>query len=94
MLQILPTLFCAPFVAGLILGGNQRVGAAAPFGRQVKVAHRAPDALLDVGPPILDRLQAPLLFTRRYQERAQSTAVAACALEWVNPGPVPWRPQR
>src|SRR6266536_3536593 len=56
MLQILPALLRAPFVAGLVLGGDQRMGAAAPIRREVKVARRAPDALLDVGPPILDRL--------------------------------------
>jgi len=94
MLQILPALLRAPFVAGLVLGGDQRVGAAAPFCREVKVAHSAPDALLDMGPPILDRLQAPLLLIRRNQERAQPTAVAACAFEKVSPGPVPWRLQR
>src|SRR6202022_4383997 len=33
MLQILLALLCAPFVAGLVLGGDQRVGAAAPLGR-------------------------------------------------------------
>src|SRR5260221_13119940 len=94
MLQILPPLLRAPFVAGLVLGGHQRVGTAAPFRREVKVARRAPDALLDMGPPILDRLQAPLLLIRRNQERAQPTAVAACAFEKVSPGPVPWRLQR
>ena len=84
----------APFVAGLILGGDQRVGAAAPFGREVKVARRAPDTMLDMGPPILDRLQPPLLLIRRNQECAQSTAVATCAFERVGPGRVPWRLQR
>src|SRR5260370_32629634 len=93
MLQILPALLRAPFVAGLVLGGHQRVGAAAPFRREVKVAGRAPDALLDMGPPILDRLQAPLLLIRRNQERAQPTPVAACAFEKVSPGPVP-RPRQ
>jgi hypothetical protein len=33
MLQILPALLGAPFVAGLVLGGDQRVGATAPLGR-------------------------------------------------------------
>ena len=33
MLQILRALLRAPFVAGLVLGGHQRVGAAAPFRR-------------------------------------------------------------
>jgi len=94
MLQILPALLCAPFVAGLVLGGDQRVGAAAPFGCEVKVTRRAPDALLDMDPPILDRLQAPLLLIRRNQERAQSTAIDTWAFEWVGPGPVPWRLQR
>src|SRR5215472_9295461 len=90
MLQILPALLCAPFVASLVLGGDQRVGTAAPFGREVKVARRASHALLDMSPPILDRLQAPLLLIRRNQERAQSMALATCAFEWVGPGPVPW----
>ena len=94
MLQILLALLCAPFVAGLVLGGDQRVGAAAPFGCEVKVTRRTPDTLLDMGPPILDRLQAPLLLIRRNQERAQSTAIATCAVEWVGPGPVQWRLQR
>src|SRR6266702_8341964 len=94
MLQILPALLCAPFVAGLVLGGHQRVGAAAPFRHDVKVARRALDALLVMGPPILDRPQAPLLFTRRYQECAQSTAGGTIAFERVGPGPIPWRVQR
>src|SRR5439155_17240249 len=38
--------------------------------------------------------QAPLLLIWRNQERAQPTAVAACAFEKVSPGPVPWRLQR
>jgi hypothetical protein len=33
MLQILSALLCAPLEAGLVLCGDQRVGAAAPFGR-------------------------------------------------------------
>lgn len=94
MLQILPALLCAPFVAGLVLGGDQRVRATAPFGCEVKVTRRAPDALLDMGPPILGHLQAPLLLIRRNQKPAQSTAIATCAFEWVGPGPVPWRLQR
>jgi hypothetical protein len=94
MLQILPALLCAPFVAGLVLHGDQRVWAAALFGREVEVARRAPDALLDMGPPILDRLQAPLLLIRRNQERTQSATVAARAFEWVGPYPIPWRLQR
>jgi len=94
MLQILPALLCAPIIAGLVLGGDQRVGAAAPFRREVKVARRASDRLLDMGPPILNRLEAPLPLIRRRQERAESTAIATCAFERVSPGPVPWRVQR
>src|SRR5712664_4327235 len=94
MLQILPALLRAAFVAGLVLGGDQRVGAAAPFGGQVKVTCRTPNTLLDMGPPILDRLQVQLPLIRRNQERAQSTAVATCAFEWVGPGPIPRRLQR
>lgn len=81
MFQILPALLRAPFVAGLVFSGDQRVGAAASFRREIKVARRAADVLLDMGPPILDRLQAPLLLIRRNQECAQSTAVATCAFE-------------
>lgn len=94
MLQILLALLCAPFVAGLILGGDQGVGAAAPFGPQVNIARYASDALLNMGPPILDCLQAPLLLIRRGQERAQSTTIATFAFKCVGPGPVPWRLQR
>ena len=88
ILQILPALPCASFVAGLVLGRDQRVGAAALFGREVKIARGVPDALLDVGPPALDRLQAPLLLMGGNQERAQLVAVGACAFERVGPGPV------
>ena len=94
MLQILPALLCAPLVAGLVLDGNQRVGAAAPFSCEVKVTRGAPDALLNVGPPALDRLQAPLLLMRGNQERAQLLAVGTCAFDWVGPGPVSWGLQR
>src|SRR5260370_31481451 len=38
MLQILPALLRAPFVAGLVLGGHQRVWAAAPLRLEVKRA--------------------------------------------------------
>jgi len=52
MLQILPALLCTPLVASPVLDGNQRVGAAALFGGEVKVAPGVPDALLDMGPPV------------------------------------------
>src|ERR1700730_11621856 len=94
MLQILPALLRAPLVAGLVLDGDQRVGTAAPFGCEVDVARGIPDALLDVAPPVLACLQAPLLLTGIDQERAQLAAVGACALEWVDPGPVSWGVQR
>jgi hypothetical protein len=94
MLQILPELLCAPLVAGLVLDGNQRVGAAALFGCEVKVTLGVPDALLNVGPPALDRLQAPLLLMGGNQERAQLVAVGACAFDRVGPGPVAWGLQR
>jgi hypothetical protein len=81
MLEILPALLCAPPVAGLVLGGDERVGAAASFGREVEVACRAPDVLLDVGPSILGRLQAPLLLIRLNQEGAERAAVGAWAFE-------------
>ena len=69
MLQILPALLGAALVAGLVLGGDQGVGAAAPFGRKVKVTYRAPNTLLDMGPPVKGCLQAPLLLIRCNQER-------------------------
>ena len=94
MLEILTALLCAPSVAGLVLGGDKLVGAAASFGREVEVARRAPDALLDMAPSILDCLQAPLLLIRRNQERAERTAVGAFAFERVGSGPVPRRLQR
>src|SRR5258708_14535021 len=78
----------------MVLGGDERVGTAASFGLEIKVARLASDGLLDVCPPILDRLQAPLLLIRRKEEYAQSTAVATCAFERVGPGPVPWCLQR
>src|SRR5882724_2326724 len=91
MLQILPALPCAPLVTGLILGRDQRVGAAAPFGREVEVARGVPDALLDMGAPVLDRFQAPLPLLGVKQERAQRAAVSARAFQGVGPGPVAWR---
>jgi hypothetical protein len=45
MLQILPALPRAPLVAGLVLGRNQRVGAAALFGREIKITARMAHAL-------------------------------------------------
>ena len=79
MLEILTALLRAPPVAGFVLGGDKRMGAAASFGRKVEVARRAPDALLDMGPSILGRLQAPLLLIRPNQEGAERAAVGACA---------------
>ena len=45
MLQILTTLIRAPPVAGLVLGRDQRVRAAAFFGHAVEVAARIPDGV-------------------------------------------------
>ena len=69
MLQILPALLRAPLVAGLVLGGDQRVRAAPPFGREVKIACCGPNVSLDMAPPALDRLQAPLRLMGIDQER-------------------------
>ncbi len=94
MLEIQTALLCAPLVAGLVLGGDERVGAAASFGGEVEVARRVPYVLLDMGPPIQGRLQAPLLLIRLNQERAERTAVGSWAFERVGPGPVPRRLKR
>src|SRR5690348_17043429 len=93
MLQILPALLGAPFVAGLILGRNQRVGGAAPFGREVEVAADAPDAVLDMAPPVLGRFEAPLPLIGGEQERAEPSAFGAFAFQRVGAGPVAWRLQ-
>src|SRR5882672_10765652 len=53
ILQILTTLLGAPSVAGLVLGRDQRVRAAASFSREVKVADCAPDLLFNMAPPSL-----------------------------------------
>src|SRR5580693_3152904 len=79
MLHILPALLRAPLVAGLVLGGDQRVRAAPPFGREVKIACCGPNASLDMAPPALDRLQAPLRLMGIDQEHAELAAVGACA---------------
>ena len=81
MLQITPPLLCALFVAGLVLDGDQSVGAAPPFGCEVDVARSVPDALLDMAPPVLRRLQAPFRSIGGNQERAQLAAVGARAFE-------------
>jgi len=94
ILQILASLPCAPFVAGLVLGSDQRVRAAASFDREVKVADRVSDLLLDITPPSLDRLQAPLPLIRREQEHAECATVTTGTFERVNPGPVAWRLQQ
>src|SRR6516165_11541967 len=75
LLQITPPLFCALLVAGLVLDGDQSVGAAPPFGGEVDVARSVPDALLDMAPPVLRRLQAPFRSIGGNQERAQLAAV-------------------
>jgi hypothetical protein len=70
MLQILPALHQAPLVAGLVLCGDQRVGTAALFRCQVKVARSGPDALFDVAPSVKGCFQSPLPLTGVNQERA------------------------
>ena len=48
------------------------MGTTAPFRREIKITCCAPNALLDMGSPVLDRLQAPLLLIRRNEEGAES----------------------
>src|SRR5438552_1227525 len=94
MFQILPALFGTTLVTGLVLGSDQCMRTAAPFGCEVKVARGVSDALLDVGPPVLGRPQAPLLLMRVYKECTEFTTVVARAFEGVGPRPVPWGLQR
>ena len=54
MVEVLPTLLCAPLIARLIFDCDQRVGTAAPLGAEIDIAPSASSALLDMRPPVLD----------------------------------------
>ena len=61
---------------------------------EIEVARRVADVVLDMGPSILGRPQAPLLLIRRNQEDAGAHGSRRMGIERISPGPVPRRLQR
>src|SRR6187200_1079284 len=88
VLDILPALLRSPFVARLVLGCDQRVGAATLFRREIEVAAGVADAALDMASLCLGCSEEPLSPRGVEQESAQLPAVGAFALERVRPGPI------
>src|ERR1700753_2435984 len=88
ILEILPALFGAPIVAGLIFSAHQAVGSASSIGCRVEVAPGLPDALLNVAPGGFGSLEDPGLALRVLEKAGQLGTVLTAAGERTRALPV------
>jgi hypothetical protein len=84
-------LLSPAFIAGLILGADEAVGPAAPFGRHADVAMGATDCHLDMTAFSLVGPENPPLIVGICEEAAQFFAMRAFTADSAGPDPVPRR---